>query len=68
MTDVPQTTRMVATPVWHLLRRIILALTAVGLLAGSILFAVSVGAVAVPRGTVWGVLANHLIPNVVRAT
>ena len=68
MTDFPQATRMVASPVWHLSRRIILALTGAGLLAGSILFAVSVGAVPVPLATVWGVLANHLIPNVVEAT
>lgn len=36
-----------------------------GALLASILLAISIGAVAVPLSTVWGVLANHLIPGLV---
>lgn len=67
MTDVPQTTRLTAGYALHLSRRMVLALAAFGVLGASILFAVSVGAVPVPLGTVWGVLVNHLIPGVVPA-
>jgi len=36
-----------------------------GALLAAVLLAVSIGAVAVPLSTVWGVLANHLIPGLV---
>jgi iron complex transport system permease protein len=40
-------------------------LLAIGVLAASIMVAVSIGAVAVPLSTVWGILANHLVPGLV---
>ncbi|NJM81085.1 MAG: iron ABC transporter permease [Tabrizicola sp.] len=46
--------------------------TAIALLAGavvvlSIVLAVSVGAVAIPSGTVWGIALNRLVPGLVEA-
>ncbi|MEP2642262.1 iron ABC transporter permease [Roseobacter sp.] len=49
-------------------RRSILALCGVAALFVSLSVAVSVGAVAVPTGTVWGVLANKVRPDVVDQT
>ena len=49
----------------RLTRQATVALAGGGALLLAILFAVSVGAVAVPLSTVWGVLANHLIPDLV---
>ncbi|MEO0915369.1 MAG: iron ABC transporter permease [Pseudomonadota bacterium] len=49
-------------------RRSLLALGGLGALLVSLSIAVSVGAVAVPTGTVWGVLANKLFPGLVDQT
>ena len=49
----------------HLTRNI--ALAAIALLA-SVTFAVSVGAVSIPAGTVWGVVANKISPDMVETT
>lgn len=63
MTETPFATPL--TPALRLTRRAGLALGGGGALLLSILVAVSVGAVAVPLATVWGVLANHLIPGLI---
>ncbi len=44
-------------------RRVGLALVALAALVLSIIVAVSVGAVSVPLGTVWGVMLHHLAPG-----
>ncbi len=51
----------------YLSRRAGLGLAGVGVLALSILVAVSVGAVSVPLGTVWGILAHQALPGSVPA-
>ncbi len=53
------------TPALRLTRRAGVGLCGGGVLLLSILIAVSMGAVAVPLATVWGVLANHLVPGLV---
>lgn len=63
MTETPLATT--AHPVLRLSRRAGVMLGGCGVLFGAILFAVSTGAVAVPLATVWGVLANQLIPGIV---
>ena len=63
MTETPLSTPV--HPALRLTRRAALALGGGGVLLVAILTAVSVGAVAVPLGTVWGVLANHLLPGLV---
>jgi iron complex transport system permease protein len=63
MTETPLATPF--RPALRLTRRAGLALGGGGVLVMAILFAVSIGAVAVPLSTVWGVLANHLIPGLV---
>lgn len=63
MTETPIASRL--NPALRLTRRAGLALVGGGVLLLSILLAVSVGAVSVPLGTVWGVLLNHLIPGAV---
>ena len=42
-----------------------LALIGFALLIFSLSIAISVGAVAVPTGTVWGVLANKVVPGTI---
>ena len=49
-------------------RRSTLVIGGLGLLLVSLSFAISVGAVPVPMGTVWGVLANKLSPELVDPT
>ncbi|WP_128514436.1 FecCD family ABC transporter permease [Tabrizicola thermarum] len=63
MTETPLTTPVSTT--LRLTRRASLALGGGAALFLAILIAVSVGAVPVPLSTVWGVLANHLIPGLV---
>lgn len=63
MTETPLSTPASAT--LRLTRRAALALGGGGVLLLAILTAVSVGAVAVPLATVWGVLANHVVPGLV---
>ncbi|MBA3909180.1 MAG: ABC transporter permease [Rhodobacter sp.] len=63
MTETP-----LATPIsrsLRLTRAAAAGLGGAGVLLGVILLAVSVGAVAVPLSTVWGILANNLIPGIV---
>ena len=59
----PQPTRSTA-----ILPRPIIILCWVAALLGSVSVAVSVGAVSVPLGTVWGVLANKLSPGLIEPT
>ncbi len=63
MTEAPLTT--LTHPALRLTRRASLALASGGALVLAILFAVSIGAVPVPLSTIWGILANHLIPGLV---
>lgn len=63
MTETPLATPL--TPTLRLTRRAGVALGGGAALFLSVLVAVSVGAVAIPLSTVWGVLANHLIPGLV---
>ncbi|MEL7026218.1 MAG: iron ABC transporter permease, partial [Pseudomonadota bacterium] len=49
-------------------RSTILAIGGLGVLLASLSIAVSVGAVPIPVGTVWGVLANKLLPGFVEQT
>ena len=49
-------------------RRSTLVIGGLGLLLVSLSFAISVGAVPVPMGTVWGVLGNKLFPGLVDPT
>jgi iron complex transport system permease protein len=63
MTETPLATHH--GPALRLTRRAGVALGGGGTLLLSVLVAVSVGAVAVPLSTVWGVLADHLIPGLV---
>ena len=63
MTETPLATP--AHPALRLTRRAGFVLGGGAVLLLAILFAVSVGAVAVPLSTVWGVLANKLIPGLV---
>jgi iron complex transport system permease protein len=63
MTETPLATP--ASLVLRLTRRAGLALGGGGVLLLTIVTAVSVGAVPVPLSTVWGVLANHLLPGLV---
>ena len=49
-------------------RRVPLAVGGVVALLVSLSIAVSVGAIAVPAGTVWGILANKLVPGAVEPT
>lgn len=51
----------------RLSRRVGLGLVALGALVLSVMAAVSVGAVSVPLGTVWGVMLHHLAPGWVAA-
>lgn len=55
--------RDTAAPLTKLRTPLILALGGLAVLLVSLSVAVSVGAVAVPTGTVWGVLANKLSPG-----
>lgn len=52
-------------PALRLTRRASLVLAGGAALLGAILLAVSIGTVAVPLGTVWGILANQLVPDLV---
>lgn len=63
MTETPLATT--AHPALRLSRRAGLVLGGCGVLFGAILLAVSIGTVAIPLATVWGVLANQLIPGLV---
>jgi iron complex transport system permease protein len=63
MTETPLATP--ATPALRLTGRTAITLGGLAALALAILVAVSVGAVPVPLSTVWGVLANQLVPGVV---
>lgn len=63
MTETPLATT--AHPALGLSRRAGLALGGCGVLFGAILLAVSIGAVAIPLSTVWGVLANQVSPGAV---
>lgn len=63
MTETPLATT--AHPVLRLSRRAGVVLGGCGVLFGAIMAAVSTGAVPVPLATVWGVLANQLIPGIV---
>lgn len=63
MTETPLATP--AHPALRLTRRAGVVLGGCAVLFLAIIVAVSVGAVAVPLPTVWGVLANHLIPGLV---
>ena len=49
----------------RLTRQASLALAGGGALLLAILFAVSIGAVAVPLATVWGILSHHAVPGLV---
>ncbi|MEM1388584.1 MAG: iron ABC transporter permease [Pseudomonadota bacterium] len=53
---------------FYLGRRAILALAGVAILLVSLSFAISVGAVSVPTGTVWSILANKISPGVIDQT
>lgn len=46
-------------------RRAVIALAAAGILILSVVVAVSVGAVDLPLGTVWGIALDHLVPGLV---
>ncbi|QYZ69451.1 FecCD family ABC transporter permease [Neotabrizicola shimadae] len=46
-------------------RRAAIALAAAGILVLSVVVAVSVGAVDLPLGTVWGIALDHLVPGLV---
>lgn len=46
-------------------RRAVIALAAAGILVVSVVVAVSVGAVDLPLGTVWGIALDHLVPGLV---
>jgi iron complex transport system permease protein len=61
MTDLPAAT--VTTRPARISRRVGFGLAGFGVLVLSVLVAVSVGAVSVPLGTVWGILAHHLVPG-----
>ena len=63
MPDSLQTAPTLTLRTARLSRRSGFVLLAFGLLGLSVLIAVSVGAVAVPLATVWGVMLNHLIPD-----
>jgi iron complex transport system permease protein len=63
MTETPFATSV--SPALRLTRQAGLALGGAGLLLLAVFLAVSVGAVPVPLATVWGVLANHLVPGLV---
>ncbi|MCX7286349.1 MAG: iron ABC transporter permease [Rhodobacterales bacterium] len=63
MTETPLATSL--TPALRHARLAGLALCGGGALVAAILIAVSIGAVAVPLSTVWGILANHLMPDLV---
>jgi iron complex transport system permease protein len=63
MTETPFATPL--RPALRLTRAAGYALGGAGALLFAILLAVSVGAVAVPMGTVWGILAHHLAPGLV---
>ena len=63
MTETPLATP--ASPTLRLTRRAGVVVGGGGVLLLAILLAVSVGAVPVPLSTVWGVLANHLVPGLV---
>lgn len=63
MTETPLT--MTARPALRLTRRAGIVLCGGGVLLLTIFAAVSIGAVPVPLSTVWGVLANQLIPGLV---
>lgn len=66
MADVPLASS--ARPrLWRLSRRVGLGLAALGALMLSVMVAVSVGAVSVPLGTVWGVMLDRLAPGWVTA-
>ncbi len=52
----------------HMSRLSLTVSACLAVLAVSLSFAISVGAVAVPAGTVWGVLANKIWPDAVPAT
>lgn len=62
MTETPLSTP--ASPSLRLTRRAGVVLGGSAVLVLAILVAVSVGAVPVPLSTVWGVLANHLVPGI----
>jgi iron complex transport system permease protein len=64
MTETPLLASAVS-PALRLTRRAGLVLAGGGALLFAILLAVSIGAVAIPLPTVWGILANHLIPGLV---
>ncbi len=64
MTETPLSTAL-TTPTLRLTRRAAVALTGIGAVLAAILLAVSIGAVAVPLSTVWGILANHAVPGLV---
>ena len=64
MTETPLSTA-ITTPTLRLTRRAAVALTGIGAVLAAILLAVSIGAVAVPLSTVWGILANHAVPGLV---
>lgn len=63
MTETPLASA--AHPAWRLSRRAGVVLGGCGVLFAAILVAVSTGAVPVPLATVWGVLANQLVPGIV---
>jgi iron complex transport system permease protein len=63
MTETPLATPI--NPALRLTRRTAMALGGGGALLLSLLIAVSIGAVAVPLSTVWGVFANHLVPGLI---
>ena len=63
MTETPLST--LANPALRLTRAAGLTLGGGGVLFLAILLAVSIGAVAVPLSTVWGIVANHAVPGLV---
>ncbi len=66
MADLTQPT--VASAAWRLSRRAGLVLAGCGVLVLSIILAVSIGAIAIPLSTVWGIALNHVIPDAMPVT
>lgn len=66
MAEISQAT--VSKMAWRLSRRAGFVLASLAAVLLSILMAVSIGAIAIPLSTVWGVVLNQFVPDMVPAT